>query len=144
MERVPSWLMWNLPLSVIWMPSCCTIERQKLCQSTQKASPTPAFSLLSKPRDGCDERMWPPDVSIALPEKPERSPRTPVPDGTHGEEVPALLLPLAQPRNSPEGTDTPQTPHRHPTLSGCLEQVPDPDALTEVSWHKIKSKCFQF
>lgn len=31
MERVPSGLMWNFPLSVIWIPSCCK-RKSWLCQ----------------------------------------------------------------------------------------------------------------
>lgn len=52
----------------------------------------PAFNLFSKPADGCDELVWPPDVSIALPKKPESHPRTSAPAWTHYEEVLAQLL----------------------------------------------------
>lgn len=97
-------------------------QKTKAVSEHGKLPSSPAFSLLSKPRDGCDEQMWPPDVSIALPEKPERSPRTPVPDGTHSEEVLAQLLPLAQPRSSPQ-----DTPKRHPT------QTPHTDRLAGTS-----------
>lgn len=79
--------------------------------------------------------MWPPDVSIALPEKPERTPKAPVPDGAHGEEVPAQLLPQIVPTGHP--TQTPYTAR----LAGT---IPRPRCPTEVSRHRIKLKCFQF
>lgn len=45
----------------------------------RKLPTVPALSPFGKPADRCDELMWPPDVSIALPEKPESHPRTSAP-----------------------------------------------------------------
>lgn len=53
---------------------------------------SPAFSLFSKPADGCNELTWPPDVSIALPKKPESYPRTSGPAWTPSKFLLDLLL----------------------------------------------------
>lgn len=50
MERVPSWLMWNLPLSVIWMPSCCTVKRQKTCQGVESFPPSQPSAHSANPQ----------------------------------------------------------------------------------------------
>lgn len=134
MERVPSWLMWNLPLSVIWIPSCCTMKRQKTGQGQKTVESSPPSRLFSKAAEGCDEPMWPADVSIALSEEPESHPRTAAPAWTHGKEVPAQ--PPAHPRRSLQGMDTPHV-CLHFLGTAWLERVLCPDAVTEVSRHRI-------
>lgn len=133
MERVPSWLMWNLPLSVIWMPSCCTIKRQKLCQSTESFPPAqpsacsanPGMAVMSK----CGHQML-----ALLFQRNQREVQGRLfliePTGRR-----FLLSSFPWPSPGHPHTDT---PHRHPTQTGWLEPIPCPDALTEVSWHRMK------
>lgn len=143
MERVPSWLMWNLPLSVIWMPSCYTTKRQKLCQSTESfpaaqpsaCSANPGMDVMSK----CGHQML-----ALLFQRNQRQVQGHL--FLMGPTVRRCLLssfPWPSPGH-PHRTPQTDTPHRHPTQTGWLGQVPGPDALTEVSWHRIKLKCFQF
>lgn len=96
----------------------------------------PALSPFSKPADGCDEVMWPPDVSIALPEKAERHPRTCPPAWTHCQEILARLLHPGP----PPGTHC-ISQHFLQTL--WLEPALCPGAATEVSQHINKPRSLQ-
>lgn len=128
MERVPSWLMWNLPLSVIWMPSCCTKERQKTCQGLGSFPPS-SLQPVPQTADGCDELMWPPDVSIALAEKPESHSRTSAPARTHCAEVPC---------SAPSPWSSSRNP-MHFSADGLIGESAVPRCC-----HINKTKCLQF